>query len=61
MISSIRKMSFSMLLSLLFELVILCPDFTAADAFTVSLPYGTFRGFAAGNLTQFLGIPFAQA
>ncbi|KAJ7822669.1 Alpha/Beta hydrolase protein [Mycena olivaceomarginata] len=50
-----------MLLSLLFELVILCPDFTAADAFTVSLPYGTFRGFAAGNLTQFLGIPFAQA
>ncbi|KAF8152094.1 carotenoid ester lipase precursor [Mycena galopus ATCC 62051] len=28
---------------------------------TVSLSYGTFQGFVAGNLTQFLGVPFAQA
>ncbi|KAK7007602.1 carboxylic ester hydrolase [Favolaschia claudopus] len=28
---------------------------------TVSLRYGTFEGFNSGNLTQFLGVPFAQA
>ncbi|KAJ7164210.1 Alpha/Beta hydrolase protein [Mycena filopes] len=28
---------------------------------TVSLPYGTFRGFNEGNLTKFLGVPFATA
>ncbi|KAJ7609931.1 alpha beta-hydrolase [Roridomyces roridus] len=27
----------------------------------VSLPYGTFQGFNTGNLTAFLGVPFAQA
>ncbi|KAK7031810.1 carboxylic ester hydrolase [Favolaschia claudopus] len=33
----------------------------APTAPTVSLPYGTFEGFNSGNLTQFLGLPFAQA
>ncbi|KAJ7785270.1 carotenoid ester lipase precursor [Mycena maculata] len=34
----------------------------ASDAVpTVSLPYGTFQGFSDGNLTMFLGVPFAQA
>ncbi|KAK7045097.1 carboxylic ester hydrolase [Favolaschia claudopus] len=33
----------------------------ASDPLVVSLPYGGFRGFVAGNLTQFLGIPFAHS
>ncbi|KAF7351666.1 Carboxylic ester hydrolase [Mycena sanguinolenta] len=41
--------------------VLLCPQATVADASTVSLTYGTFQGFISGNLTQFLGVPFAQA
>ncbi|KAJ7167895.1 sterol esterase [Mycena filopes] len=42
--------------------VFLCSGgFTAAAAPTVSLPYGTFRGFTEGNLTKFLGLPFATA
>jgi carboxylesterase type B len=41
--------------------VLLCPDFTAADSPTVALAYGTFQGFARGNVTQFLGVPFGQA
>ncbi|KAJ7719235.1 Alpha/Beta hydrolase protein [Mycena maculata] len=27
----------------------------------VSLPYGSFQGFNSGNLTKYLGVPFAQA
>ncbi|KAJ6457966.1 carotenoid ester lipase precursor, partial [Mycena sanguinolenta] len=41
--------------------VLLYPQVTVADSSTVSLPYGTFQGFTSGNLTQFLGVPFAQA
>ncbi|KAF7342402.1 Carboxylic ester hydrolase [Mycena venus] len=48
-------------LSILFR-----PDSAAAtagltSATIVPLPYGTFRGFTTGNLTQFLGLPFGQA
>ncbi|KAF7342343.1 Carboxylic ester hydrolase [Mycena venus] len=42
-------------------LLLLVPDFATADSSTVSLSYGTFRGFVSGNLTQFLGVPFARA
>ncbi|KAK7052629.1 carboxylic ester hydrolase [Favolaschia claudopus] len=42
-------------------LLLLLARLTNAAAPTVSLPYGTFRGFESGNLTQFLGVPFAQA
>ncbi|KAJ7876493.1 sterol esterase [Mycena olivaceomarginata] len=41
--------------------LLLRPDPTAADSPTVALAYGTFRGFARGNVTQFLGVPFGQA
>jgi hypothetical protein len=27
---------------------------------TISLSYGTFQGLSDGNLTKFLGVPFAQ-
>ncbi|KAJ7138497.1 sterol esterase [Mycena crocata] len=33
----------------------------AAKPPIVSLPYGTFQGFNSGNLTKFLGIPFAHS
>ncbi|KAJ7473947.1 carotenoid ester lipase precursor [Mycena latifolia] len=33
----------------------------AAKPPIVSLPYGTFQGFNTGNLTKFLGVPFAYA
>ncbi|KAJ7433540.1 sterol esterase [Mycena latifolia] len=34
---------------------------TELEAPRVYLPYGTFQGFSSGNLTKFLGIPFAHA
>ena len=33
----------------------------AVAAPTVTLDNGTFTGTASGNISQFLGIPFAQA
>ncbi|KAJ7441726.1 Alpha/Beta hydrolase protein [Mycena latifolia] len=34
---------------------------SAANPALVSLPYGTFQGLDTGNLTKFLGVPFAHA
>ncbi|KAJ7466859.1 carotenoid ester lipase precursor [Mycena latifolia] len=34
---------------------------TAENPPLVSLPYGTFQGLDTGNLTKFLGVPFAHA
>ncbi|KAJ7865544.1 Alpha/Beta hydrolase protein [Mycena leptocephala] len=33
----------------------------ASGAPTVSLPYGSFQGTTSGNVSMFLGVPFAQA
>ncbi|KAJ7888885.1 Alpha/Beta hydrolase protein [Mycena olivaceomarginata] len=42
--------------------IFLCADFIAGStSSTVSLPYATFRGSTTGNVTQFLGMPFARA
>ncbi|KAJ7723426.1 Alpha/Beta hydrolase protein [Mycena metata] len=38
-----------------------CSESVGADAPTVRLSYGTFRGFTAGNVTEYLGVPFASA
>ncbi|KAF7373907.1 Carboxylic ester hydrolase [Mycena sanguinolenta] len=49
---------------MLSELLLLVSQFlfpiAAADSPTVSLEYGTFLGATDGNLTKFLGIPFAR-
>ncbi|KAJ7738769.1 sterol esterase [Mycena metata] len=51
-----------MLAAPLFGLFILFRSSSAsAGAPTVSLPYGTFQGFTEGNLTKYLGVPFASA
>ncbi|KAF7373909.1 Carboxylic ester hydrolase [Mycena sanguinolenta] len=53
-----------MLFQLLSELLLLASQFlfpiVAPDGPTVSLEYGTFLGATDGNLTKFLGIPFAR-
>ncbi|KAJ7167897.1 sterol esterase [Mycena filopes] len=48
---------------LTFQVFFFCSQGLAAvlGAPTVSLHYGTFRGFNEGNLTKFLGVPFATA
>ncbi|KAJ7719224.1 sterol esterase [Mycena maculata] len=42
-------------------LTLLYPASAAGTGPSVSLPYGTFQGSTTGNLTEFLGVPFAQA
>ncbi|KAJ6508154.1 Alpha/Beta hydrolase protein [Mycena sanguinolenta] len=50
------------MITLLFtSLYFLLGPAAVAQSSTVSLPYGTLQGFVSGNLTQFLGVPFAQA
>ncbi|KAJ6495967.1 sterol esterase [Mycena vulgaris] len=41
--------------------IFLASGFSATATPLVSLPYGTFRGLTTGNLTKFLGVPFAHA
>ncbi|KAK6988852.1 carboxylic ester hydrolase [Favolaschia claudopus] len=50
-----------MLPNFLQTIVVAASLVAASDPLVVSLPYGGFRGFVAGNLTQFLGIPFAHS
>ncbi|KAJ6495955.1 carotenoid ester lipase precursor [Mycena vulgaris] len=52
-----------MILPLFFVALSIClaSDVTAVEAPLASLPYGTFRGLNTGNLTKFLGVPFANA
>ncbi|KAF7375748.1 Carboxylic ester hydrolase [Mycena sanguinolenta] len=49
-----------MMLQLLLHALIYA-QIAAAGTSTVALPYGTFQGLTTGNVTQFLGVPFAQA
>ncbi|KAJ6468980.1 carotenoid ester lipase precursor [Mycena vitilis] len=44
----------------LFSAVLLSISFVAARAPTVALEYGVFQGAVDGNLSTFLGVPFAQ-
>ncbi|KAF8172558.1 carotenoid ester lipase precursor [Mycena galopus ATCC 62051] len=39
---------------------LLYPKFVTAHPPTIALSYGTFQGSVSGNVTQFLGVPFAQ-
>ncbi|KAJ7623916.1 Alpha/Beta hydrolase protein, partial [Mycena polygramma] len=49
------------LLLTLFKLAaVLSPSIAAAGAPTIALRYGVFQGAADGNLSTFLGVPFAQ-
>ncbi|KAJ7471049.1 sterol esterase [Mycena latifolia] len=41
-------------------LAVLSPTLALAGAPLITLPYGVFRGAADGNLSTFLGVPFAQ-
>ncbi|KAJ6554355.1 carotenoid ester lipase precursor [Mycena capillaripes] len=42
--------------------VLLLPGvFASLGGPIISLPYGTFQGATSGNVTRFLGVPFAQA
>ncbi|KAJ6543595.1 sterol esterase [Mycena vulgaris] len=48
------------MLPLLLALPVLLAPTALAGAPVISLQYGTFRGAADGNLSTFLGVPFAQ-
>lgn len=48
-----------MLLHSLFAVVFVA-SYTLASAPTVTLDNATFTGFSSGNVSQFLGIPYAR-